>query len=480
MAALITGKTTTKGIKRVGELSLNKNIETLGKIDLNKNIERFGELGLNLITGDTTKGIKRVGELALRISRFDSYRLFTLYENVDEKKVMNVSGSQKYYLVFRSPNKEIRIPEYDPKGFFEVDKVNGCILFKITKKNAEDILSMKTGGEKIFHIIRVFEETDPFGKVLSVTDEVEVYHGKWGDDEVFTTFNTENKVDLLTKSLATQVDKNAQQLKAFNELLEKYNDIVKKNGELEEELLKEISEKNSLETQLRDYIGSTYDGTILSTDTKYIAFEDTLENVNFTEDQYEKALKELLEKGEVDFTDYEKADDQDLDEPKMNLNVEIKEQKYDINVDVFKNGEGDDSKLGSAVYGENYSMKNDNIENGTNYIFKYTNDDIQDIIEKLNNNLIPQYKITSVYMKLSFVSLYEDLKNSVTFKTSDGEIYNGTDIPKVKLTKGAYIEAFINMNEDIVGDSDKEIDFIGLIGSLNCIVESETEIVEKL
>ena len=373
-----------------------------------------------IITGDTTKGIKRVGELALRISRFDSYRLFTLYENVDEKKIMDVSGNQKYYLVFRSPNKEIRIPEYDPKGFFEVDKVNGCVLFKITKKNAEDILGMKTGGEKIFHIIRVFEETDPFGKVLSVTDEVEVYHGKWGDDEVFTTFNTENKVDLLTKSLATQVDKNAQQLKAFNELLEKYNDIVKKNGELEEELLKEISEKNSLETQLRDYIGSTYDGTILSTDTKYIAFEDTLENVTLTEEQYEDALKELLAKGEVDFTDYEKADDKDLDAPKMNLYIEIKVDNPNINIGVYKNGDDNDSKLGYAVYGENYIEEKDSIENGTKYIFKHTNDTIEDVVEEYyeSNGLIPiKYtKTTTVYMRLSFVSTYEDLKNAVTFK----------------------------------------------------------------
>ena len=145
-----------------------------------------------IITGDKTKSIKGVGELSLRISKFDSYRLFTLYENVnkDSQKVMDVSGNQKYYLVFKSPNKEIRIPEYDPKGFFEVDKVNGCVLFKITKKNAEDILGMKTAGERIFYIIRVYEETDAFGKVLSVTDEVEVYRGKWGDDEAFTTFTT--------------------------------------------------------------------------------------------------------------------------------------------------------------------------------------------------------------------------------------------------------------------------------------------------
>jgi hypothetical protein len=85
-------------------------------------------------------------------------------------------------------------------------------------------------------------------------------------------------------------------------------------------------------------------------------------------------------------------------------------------------------------------------------------------------------------MKLSFTpdsnqpdEFLEYLKNAVTFKTS-----NGTDIPKVKLTKDAYIEAIININEDVVGDSDKEIDFIGLIGQLKCVVVSETKTEKKL
>ena len=246
----------------------------------------------NVITGDTTKGIKGIGELALRISRYDSYRLFTLYENVNDKKVMDVSGDQKHYLVFRSPKKEIRIPEYDPKGFFEVDKVNGCVLFKITKKNAEDILSMKTGGQKIFHIIRVFEEKDEFGKVLNVTDEVEVYNGKWGDDEDFSAYSTENKVDLLTKALAAQIDKNAKLLNEYNDLFEKYNLEVNKISELEKELEALRAERDSLQTQLNEFMGSTYDGTLLSTDTKYIAFENTINNVSFTEEQLSEAIKD--------------------------------------------------------------------------------------------------------------------------------------------------------------------------------------------
>lgn len=270
-----------------------------------------------IITGDRTKGIKNIGELALRISKFDSYRLFTLYENIKEKKVMNTSGDQKYYLVFKSPKKEIRIPEYDPKGFFEVDKVNGCVLFKITKKNAEDILSMRTAGEKIFHIIRVFEEKDAFGKVLSVTDEVEVYNGKWGDDYDFSQFSTENKVDLLTKALAAQIDKNAKLFSEYNDLLEKYNEEVKKVSDLEKEIEVLRAERDSLQATLNEYMGDTHEGTLLSTDTKYIAFENTLENISFTEDQYNNAMKELLTKGSVDLTSYEVSNESVNDSESM-------------------------------------------------------------------------------------------------------------------------------------------------------------------
>ena len=298
-----------------------------------------------VITGDRSKSIKSVGELALRISKFDSYRLFTLYENVTERKVMDLTGDQRYYLVFKSPRKEIRIPEYDPKGFFEVDKVNGCILFKITKKNAEDILSMKTAGEKIFHIIRVFEERDAFGKVLNITDEVEVYNGKWGDDLAFSTFSTENKVDLLTKSLAAQIDKNAQQLNEYKDLLEKYNSEIEKISDLEKELETMRSERDSLQLSLNEYMGNTYDGTILSTDTKYIAFENTLENISFTEDQFNNTMNELMTKGEVDLTNI------DIDDPKIRLNVKVYDEIQDLKITVYRNN----VSIGSAVYNASLS-----------------------------------------------------------------------------------------------------------------------------
>lgn len=326
----------------VGNLNLNNNLkpqivaENLNKPEKIYDNEKEQS---NVVTGDSSKSIKSVGELALRISKFDSYRLFTLYEDIRSRKLMDVSGDQRYYLVFKSPKKEIRIPEYDPKGFFQVDKVNGCILFKITKKNAEDILSMRTTGEKIFHIIRVFEERDIFGKVINVTDEVEVYNGKWGDDYEFSTFSTANKIDLLTKALAAQVDKNANLLKEYSELLEKYNDEVVKTSEFEKEIEKLRVNIDSLNLQLNEYTGNTYDGTLLSTDTKYIAFENTMNNVSFTEEQLSEAIKESMK-------DNWEIDNTEGGEPMISLNVIVNEREKGLTIITRKN----DKVIGSSTY----------------------------------------------------------------------------------------------------------------------------------
>ena len=168
---------------------------------------------------------------------------------------------------------------------------------------------MKNSGERIFHIVRVFEERDSLGRVLNVTDEVEVYNGKWGDDAAFSTFSTENKVDLLSKALAAQVDKNAKLMSEYNDLMKNYTDEVKKYSELEKDLAAMTAERDTLQASLNEYMGNTYDGTLLSTDTKYIAFENTLNNVSFTEEEFANAMNELMSKTDVEYgTDYDDSD----------------------------------------------------------------------------------------------------------------------------------------------------------------------------
>ena len=408
-----------------------------------------------IITGDTTKGIKSVGELALRISKFDSYRLFTLYENIRERKLMDVSGDQKYYLVFKSPKKEIRIPEYDSKGFFEVDKVNGCVLFKITKKNAEDILSMKTSGEKIFHIVRVFEERDSFGRVLNVTDEVEVYNGRWGDDAAFNTFTTENKVDLLTKALAAQVDKNTTLLNEYNDLLEKFNLESQKTSNLEKENEAIRAERDELQTLLNEYTGDTHDGIVLSTDTKYIALESSLENVGFTEEQYKSAMDELLSKGSVDLSDSIK------NEAEIKLNVKVPNKGTNSRLEKLKiNTKKNGYNLGDVSYGsENEKDMYVTIGNDDIFIFN-----IESKKDENGNDIFTDKN--SVVVKLLF-SPEKGFKGSVTI---DG----GVDISK-ETQKSINVPGIITASVSFFDDNNGNlIDASGLdsIGTLYCSIVS--------
>lgn len=408
----------------VGNLNLNNDLkpkivaENLNKPEKIYDIEKEQS---NVVTGDSSKSIKSVGELALRISKFDSYRLFTLYEDIRTRKLMDVSGDQRYYLVFKSPKKEIRIPEYDPNGFFQVDKVNGCILFKITKKNAEDILSMRTAGERIFHIIRVFEERDIFGKVINVTDEVEVYNGKWGDDYEFSTFSTANKIDLLTKALAAQVDKNANLLKEYNELLEKYNAEVNKTSELEKEIEKLRAEIDSLNLMLNEYTGNTYDGTLLSTDTKYIAFENTINNVSFTEEQLSEAIKESMKDSwEIDTTEG--------GDPMIILDVIVNESETGLAITAKRN----DKVMGTATYNQKLLLSvdakhNDIFEfyyNGPSgyrivlgykdiagVLFQNADDDFITVIDKQDRNIKVQINLAD-----SDSDLYDVVGNVMTIE----------------------------------------------------------------
>lgn len=423
-----------------------------------------------LITGDTSKGIKTTGELALRISRFDSYRLFTLYENVKERKLMDVSGNNKYYLVFRSPKKEIRIPEYEPNGFFEVDKVNGCILFKITKKNAEDILSMRTGGEKIFHIIRVFEQVDDYGRVLSVTDEVEVFNGKWGDDADFSAYSLENKIDLLTKALAAQIDKNANLMKEYNDLLETYNAEVKKNTELEKEVEALRSERDALQEALNEYLGDTHEGTLLSTDTKYVAFESTLDNISFTEEQYSKALNELMTKGEVNL-----SNDIDVDDPKINLNLKVySADANNLKITVYKN----DVSVGSAMFEQTFYKT---MDVGSGDVFKFVCSGIPPQYSKeLNLEYTPTDPRYSDIVNIKKINL---TLNSPTSGTTNGlpggtsGTIGGVTNPNISISGGT-----INVENSIASSSATSttitatfnykdiIEAIGDMGTLNCYI----------
>lgn len=184
------------------------------------------------ITGKESNVIYAKGDVCLRISPFDNYRLFTLYADWmnDDRKPLDLTNSQTLYIVFKSKKKEIRIPEYDTTySSYEVDKVNGQVLFKISKKNAIDILSMES---RQFYITRVHEYVDGYGNSVTASDEEVLYVGQWRDD-------------------TSLVDDYTSTIKALSQKLEERNNIILTLQASEAELMKQVVNYTSTIEELK-------------------------------------------------------------------------------------------------------------------------------------------------------------------------------------------------------------------------------------
>lgn len=242
------------------------------------------------IQGNVNSTIHGKGDICLKINPFDNFRLFTLYENwrSDDRTPLDLSNGQKLYLIFKSKRKEIRIPEYDLiDSEYTVDKVNGQVLFKISKKNAEDILSMDT---RVFYITRVYEVTNYTGDRVVSSDEEVLYTGQWKDE-------SENTVDNYTSQLkaATDIlDDRNQQIKDLMEtnakLMQQNAEYAEKINELQDENSKLEKDVSELESKLTEYeSGTEFTGQLVGEGTHY----NIIEGKKFTEEQMKDAMKYL-------------------------------------------------------------------------------------------------------------------------------------------------------------------------------------------
>lgn len=249
------------------------------------------------IQGNTSSVVHGKGDVCLRINPFDNFRLFTLYENWrnDDRKPLDLSNGQKIYLVFKSKKKEIRIPEYDLiDSEYTVDKVNGQVLFKISKKDATDILAMDTSD---FYITRVYDITDSTGEKVVTSDEEVLYNGKWKDE----TANTVDNYTAQIKNLMGIIEDRNKQIKSLQDanvkLMEQNANFATTLTKLQEDYDKLISDYSTIEAKLTEYeSGNEYSGTVIGDGTHHTVITGlTLsgENVNFTEEQMAEALKTL-------------------------------------------------------------------------------------------------------------------------------------------------------------------------------------------
>lgn len=247
------------------------------------------------IKGNTSSVVYGKGDICLKLNPFDNFRLFTLYEDwrSDDRKPIDLSNGQKIYLVFRSKNKEIRIPEYDMiDNEYTVDKVNGQVLFKISKKQAIDILAMDT---RVFYITRVYDVSDFTGEKVLTSDEEVLYTGLWKDE----TSNTVDSYTAQIKNLMDIVNERNKQIKDLQEsnvkLMEQNSDFASTITTLQEENEKLSSDISSLEAKLAEYeAGNEYNGMVVGDGTHHTVITGrTLNGNEYTEEQLADALKTL-------------------------------------------------------------------------------------------------------------------------------------------------------------------------------------------
>lgn len=225
------------------------------------------------INGNTSNVIYSKGDVSLNLNPYDNYRLFTLYDDwsSSDRKPIDLSGEQSLYLIFKSGNKEVRIPECITD--YQVDKVNGQVLFKINQKNATDILSMEN---KVFYITRVYEITDSSGLRTISSDEEVLYTGLWKEEGTGSVENFTSEIKKLNDIIA---DRDSTISKLQTTVAELVQQNVELSTQLEDlrELNKEYESRiDELEKNIAQYeSGEIHQGDIITDKAVYYKIAST-------------------------------------------------------------------------------------------------------------------------------------------------------------------------------------------------------------
>jgi myosin heavy subunit len=126
------------------------------------------------------------GDGNIKISPFDDYVLFTLYDEIDgEDAPIDLSNVGTLYLSFIGENDEIRIPYYT--NVEELNLSQGQVLFRITKENSKKILALDNNN---FYVSSAMVSPD----------------GAESDESVIYTGTFSSLTDAAMQSLTSQLD----------------------------------------------------------------------------------------------------------------------------------------------------------------------------------------------------------------------------------------------------------------------------------
>lgn len=230
---------------------------------------------------------KPQGDGVIRISPFDDYIIFTLYDEVDGvNKPIDLTNVGTIYIVFIGANDEIRIPNFT--NVENIDMSGGQVLFRISKDDSRKILAL---DNRNFYISTMM--VDPDGS----SDESVIYTG------TFLSFNESAQVSLANELENTKIDfsKELAALQKTNDDLKQ--DISKKNNLIAEQttIIEALRQSNQ---NLSNEIG------VLTQKISSVVADGLLQeaqNVQKADDEAKKNRQQIISLQEVAESDQTKS-----------------------------------------------------------------------------------------------------------------------------------------------------------------------------
>tara|TARA_R110000796_G_scaffold27364_5_gene75559 strand:+ start:462 stop:1277 length:816 start_codon:yes stop_codon:yes gene_type:complete len=183
------------------------------------------------------------GDATMRISPFDDYFLFTVFDEIDnEDTPIDLSNVGNIYISFIGTNDEIVVKNHTQVE--EADLSQGEVLFRITKSDSKKILALNNNN---FYISTKMVSTEDD----SISDESILYQGTW------LAFDAASKLTLTSQieeqrleysiELAKLKDKNAVLIASNDELLKLTGEntlVIQALQASNDEMVNEIAELN--------------------------------------------------------------------------------------------------------------------------------------------------------------------------------------------------------------------------------------------
>lgn len=225
------------------------------------------------------------GDGSIRISPFDDYFLFTLYDEKNGQNVpIDLSNVGTLYISFIGTNDEVKIPNYT--NVTDIDMANGQVLFRISGADGKRILGLNTSN---FYISSKMK-----GESGTTSDESVLYTGTFSS---VTSAARESLTSQLTKSTAelnTQITSlsaensiltanNITLNKKIEELNTVVNSLTSSNQELSNELAeltKELASSKQTELQQKAADAQALSDAVKSSVAQVTAIQGTNETVN--------------------------------------------------------------------------------------------------------------------------------------------------------------------------------------------------------